>query len=611
MAIQWIAGDIFTCLSGDTKSTLVPANTKAVETDTDDTYKFNGTSWVLFDANDKTETLTNKTVSNDSNTFPYVGAYNAIIYKSGSLYKSKRGDGTLLASSTTLDTVVQAALDERGLILWPEAASRWFYQPSNVAAWTIHEYTRLIMACNILVSSAYASTLFTIDDDISGGLTQKWIFIDGGYITQAGATPSQTWTGIDLKSHSNNTSGGSGGITACKFSNIWMNKPGTGIKLTALTGDNSWINGNIFDMITVANCHIGFDFNTADDHPTNHSAHRNTFINCIAQANSNLDDQSQGAMIYGFHDITGRQNTFYHCQGWDTTDSNISCNIKSTAMDTCIHGGLMVYKPIDWEITQDLGVRTVVFPMESVHSAAGWNAGVTNPFLKKTGTWSGYCGTGPTASVGDGLLNAMGTTTGATGVYSKPTPTSDGQPAMMDTGGTANVPVGFRTQTSIASRYFNPFYKCRFKLNQTTAQRIFVGFASTTTVTIGTADDPLVSLSGYGLYHSTTHGTSATNWLIARNNGGANSTFTNTGIAANITTPQTVITAGYEFTGASPPPPYFISRVGTNPASAKATTTIPAQFTEMNVGCWLSNPSGQKTCNVYSMFFKNGRPDPS
>ena len=135
---------------------------------------------------------------------------------------------------------------------------------------------------------------------------------------------------------------------------------------------------------------------------------------------------------------------------------------------------------------------------------------------------------------------------------------------MMDTGRTANVPVGFRTQTSIASRYFNPFYKCRFKLNQTTAQRIFVGFASTTTVSIGTADDPLVSLSGYGLYHSTTHGTSATNWLIARNNGSATSTFTNTGIAANITTPQTVTTAGYEFTGGSPPPAYFKARVGTN-----------------------------------------------
>ena len=48
MAIQWISGDTFTCLSADTKPTLVPADTKAIETNTDDVYRFNGTSWVLF-----------------------------------------------------------------------------------------------------------------------------------------------------------------------------------------------------------------------------------------------------------------------------------------------------------------------------------------------------------------------------------------------------------------------------------------------------------------------------------------------------------------------------------------------------------------------------------
>ena len=68
MAIQWISGDTFTCLSADTKPTLVPADTKAIETNTDDVYRFNGTSWVLFSANDKTETLTNKTISGASNT---------------------------------------------------------------------------------------------------------------------------------------------------------------------------------------------------------------------------------------------------------------------------------------------------------------------------------------------------------------------------------------------------------------------------------------------------------------------------------------------------------------------------------------------------------------
>ena len=68
MTIQWISGDTFTCLAADTKPTLVPTDTKAIETNTDDVYRFNGTSWVLFSANDKTETLTNKSISGATNT---------------------------------------------------------------------------------------------------------------------------------------------------------------------------------------------------------------------------------------------------------------------------------------------------------------------------------------------------------------------------------------------------------------------------------------------------------------------------------------------------------------------------------------------------------------
>jgi hypothetical protein len=68
MTIQWISGDTFTCVSTDTKPTLVPTDTKAIETNTDDVYRFNGTSWVLFSANDKTETLTNKSISGATNT---------------------------------------------------------------------------------------------------------------------------------------------------------------------------------------------------------------------------------------------------------------------------------------------------------------------------------------------------------------------------------------------------------------------------------------------------------------------------------------------------------------------------------------------------------------
>ena len=48
--------------------TNVPTHTKAFINNTDDVFRFNGTSWVLYIANDKTETLTNKTISGASNT---------------------------------------------------------------------------------------------------------------------------------------------------------------------------------------------------------------------------------------------------------------------------------------------------------------------------------------------------------------------------------------------------------------------------------------------------------------------------------------------------------------------------------------------------------------
>jgi hypothetical protein len=46
MAIQWVGRDIV-CLSTDTKPTNVPVNTKAFETNTGATYRFNGTAWII------------------------------------------------------------------------------------------------------------------------------------------------------------------------------------------------------------------------------------------------------------------------------------------------------------------------------------------------------------------------------------------------------------------------------------------------------------------------------------------------------------------------------------------------------------------------------------
>lgn len=113
MAIQWISGDTFTCVSGDTKPTLVPTDTKAIETNTDDIYRFNGTSWVLYLANDKTETLTNKTIDSDVNTVK-LPLCSVMVYKAGTTYKAKDMEsGTTLATTSTTDAsvVINAAIN--------------------------------------------------------------------------------------------------------------------------------------------------------------------------------------------------------------------------------------------------------------------------------------------------------------------------------------------------------------------------------------------------------------------------------------------------------------------------------------------------------------------
>ena len=123
MAIQWIAGDTFTCVSGDTKPTLVPADTKAIETNTDDVYRFNGTSWLLYLANDKTETLTNKTIDTDVNTLklPFCSV---LVYKAGTTYKAKDMEsGATLGTTSTTDAslVINAAVNNI-----PGAAARGY-----------------------------------------------------------------------------------------------------------------------------------------------------------------------------------------------------------------------------------------------------------------------------------------------------------------------------------------------------------------------------------------------------------------------------------------------------------------------------------------------------
>jgi hypothetical protein len=68
MVVKYLGDGKYMALAVDTKPTNAATNAEIWITDTDDIYRYNGTSWVLLVANDKTETLTNKTISGAANT---------------------------------------------------------------------------------------------------------------------------------------------------------------------------------------------------------------------------------------------------------------------------------------------------------------------------------------------------------------------------------------------------------------------------------------------------------------------------------------------------------------------------------------------------------------
>jgi hypothetical protein len=62
MTIKYLAGNVITGLSSDTKPTNVVSPSYFYETDTHDDFVYNGSSWVKWIADDKTEILQNKTI---------------------------------------------------------------------------------------------------------------------------------------------------------------------------------------------------------------------------------------------------------------------------------------------------------------------------------------------------------------------------------------------------------------------------------------------------------------------------------------------------------------------------------------------------------------------
>jgi len=541
--------------------------------------------------------LTGKTISNDSNTLANVGGYNAIIYKAGSVYKSVKGDGTLLGSSTTLDAVVQAALDVKGIIVWKSTSDGSAYVPSGAfTGWNLSEDTELLIgrSNNITMPSGYAGYVFQVDDTIGGDHQLTRITVSGGRFTEGGASPSANWTLFRIRSGSSTP--GNAGVYGNTFDHIYVKRCKTMFDLIANSGTESWLNGNLFTNCWCDYPKQGVVFQMGALTPSIQAINKNTFFRVVIQADPSYTTQPL-AMTHGYKDISGMANNFFGCIVWDVKIPNTTCNLTNKAEGTVIDGGTMLQEPYDWEMSQNLGKRTVITGNEKTGGeSVGSNTGILNPFYRKSGTFMGAGGIS-TSLVGDGILNGL---VSAGGTISNAL-TVSGLGKRAATGTTADTITGMRTGTTVCLRYWNPYLAVKFKFVQTTAQRCFIGYSSALNPTINTSEDPLVSLSGYGLYHSTTSTVSPTNWLVARNTGTATSTITDTGIPANVTSLQTVYLAGWE------EGPKFQWRVGDIAGQiGEHTTTIPAQTTGLALGSWLSNPgvTTDKFIDLMGAYFK-------
>jgi hypothetical protein len=126
----------------------------------------------------------------------------------------------------------------------------------------------------------------------------------------------------------------------------------------------------------------------------------------------------------------------------------------------------------------------------------------------------------------EGMFNVTGTT-GSLSLDSLST--THGRAVIYTTGAGAGNQAGFRQDGNrYTMRKFGPFIRFKFRFNETTNIRVFLGLIDSLSL-VANSDDPLNAISGIGLGKLTTSG----NYLILRNDSAGATQTTDTGIAVD------------------------------------------------------------------------------
>lgn len=264
--------------------------------------------------------------------------YTTYLYKDqDNWYVAKSNTGQIVSeSNTSAETVIQAAMNRKGLLAWLPAD---YTVSGSFAGINLAEHTHILSSIdvNIIVPQGYTGGVLNVDPT-ARGVTIHQIDMSGGITINEAGTPARLWDGLLFKlNHASN------GCCFCKFGPIFANNANNSVCIDMLH-TNGWLTSAVIDRVTSYYTKNGF-----------------TVRNTVNNTNPGLSSltvkdfwfQSHQVTEYGFKGILGRNWVFENCTVWDMqnsmndTGAGVSAQFMPTCDDMLILGGIMMHHNVD------------------------------------------------------------------------------------------------------------------------------------------------------------------------------------------------------------------------------------------------------------------------
>jgi hypothetical protein len=312
---------------------------------------------------------------------------------SDGVYFAEKEDGEVIAEHSSVpDSVIQAAFDEAGTIIFDD--SQYVLSLSGSTPLKLKNDSKIVASRTTVlqVPEDYSGVVIELGNAYQGaGVKARGIHWDGCNIREIGTTPSKLWTGFHLKSSDPN------GMSQIKIENVEFgyiynvsnNVGPLNAFLLEVTDTDCWIRDTIFrDIVTYStvNSYV-FKKDAVGGIPST-AIQRLYWQRCTVQAN--------GYTQYGWKGIDGEANQFIDCFGYDfhnADDPHIISQFLPNTKRNQIWGGIMTSgaEYMDWQCpVGQIHVFDSFVYKESTNTVSN-NDGKTRSF-----SWAHGAGTGVT-----------------------------------------------------------------------------------------------------------------------------------------------------------------------------------------------------------------------